>query len=72
MMEVLKDMMERPGLYKKLWMSLAASILSVLNNSMGMALDEELYSRGAQDLFNLVILLSGSFAVYAAKNESKK
>lgn len=66
---VIKDMINRPAFYRKLWMSLATAAFAVCNGLLGMTLDEAQYTKSLEELFNLVILLCGSFAVYSAKNE---
>lgn len=68
-MKLIRDMINRPAVYRKLWVSLAAAFLAVANGLMGMALDEEQYSKSVEEVFNLVILLAGSFAVFKSKND---
>lgn len=67
-MKLIKDMIDNPGLYRKLWMSLTAAAFAIANGVLGMTLDETVYTKGMEEIFNLVILLGGSVAVYKARN----
>lgn len=65
----IRHMTRNPGAYRKLFVYLGMLVLVILNEFLGVGIDEDLYTDKLKEAVNILILIGGGWGVWRAPND---